>query len=238
MQARIDAAGGMPDDELAKTVLGTQLALKDLGYLARPFDGQLDERTAAALVAYRRDTGLGEADHLLDRELAERMDSDISSMHLPPMLGRDSYYDRSGMIVAKGTWKLHAGRLANRSQLTELTCLLPEGVCIESTAKLSDSGGNLFLHVDLHAIDTVTDETLTTRPDKAECAQSTLMVNRKLGKVSRTRVTTSTTGTCSNLERENLHLDLVNGRQLSDPMTDAAYEARRRILNLPPNLVD
>lgn len=231
--------------EQAKRVfaLAAQQLLARLGYGVGPFDGVLDEKTAAALRAYEKARGIPVTGDPLSFETVERVRQDTAILdQRPPYLPRRSVFtdlwDR-GYVSASGTWTITGEEQAWPEQSSRIDCHRQTGLCTEATAILTAQDGHrsLSLDVDTYEIERWDEHEIVTKPLQFGCARYVKRITRLQKAASGIRSTTATDGPCKGMDQSEKYLVLADGFDVYWRLQNAQQQKWRELMLVSPELL-
>ena len=234
-QKELEALKSRPE-EYRVLLLGVQIFLGRFGYGTGPYNGELDEKTQAALKAYQQYVGLPETGEVDFRTLKSlTADNQILDQPLPFLPKATFHLDQwDKALQVQGTWASESGLTMDAVQTSKITCFREEKQCIESTAVLT--GINVpILEVLTHvySIKEWDEEKLVSAPYEGEpCTIIILRMNREQKSVTRFVAYQQKEGVCKNVETKDVLYHLVNGPQVYATLKQEKAKETKRILRV------
>ena len=234
-QKDLEAMKSRPE-EYRVLLLGVQIFLGRFGYGTGPYNGQLDEKTQAALRAYQQYVGLpetGEADFRTLKHLTE--DNQILDQPIPFMPKASFHLEQwDKAIQVQGTWAHKGGLTEDAVQTSRIFCFREEKQCIESTAVLfKGTVPVLDVLTHIYTIKEWDEEELVSAPYEGEpCTISILRMNRKQKSVTRFAARQQKEGVCKNVQTKDVLYHLVHGPQVYATLKQEKAKETKRILRV------
>ena len=232
--------------EKAKRIftLAAELLLGRLGYGVGPFDGLLDQKTAAALRAYEKTRGIPVTGDPLSFETVESVRQDDAALDQKPsyLPRRHVFTDRwdTGYVSASGTWTIAGEEMGVPQQTSMIDCHRQAGLCTEATAILrtGDGQGSLFLDIDTYEIERWDEHEVVTKPLQFGCTRYVKRIARLQKSASGIRSTTSSDAACKELDRGEKYLVLADGFDVYARLQKAQLAKWRELMLASPELLD
>ena len=224
--------------------LVTQMLLGRLGYDVGPFDGQIGQRTQAALGLYQKNRGLAVTLDPLSFETNKQISADFAALEqhavdLPELLISTTAWD-DGYVFSEGTWAVHGEDMAWPEQTSKINCFRNLGICIEATATIESSAlgtGEWHLALDLHTyqIERWNAVELVTKPrHQTPCVQHVRRFRRLQKSVTGVRGPVTRDRRCEgNAKRD---LVLVDGLELSQKLKKRRGDTWRSLALISPGI--
>ena len=222
--------------EFRVLVLGVQIFLGRFGYGTGPYNGQLDEKTRAALGAYQQYVGLPKTGDIDFRTLQQlTQDNQILDQPLPFLPQTTLHFEQWDKVLqVQGTWARQTGLTDDAVQTSRISCFREQKNCIESTAVLL--GGTapvLKVLTHVYTIKKWDEEQLVSAPyDGEPCTISILRMNRKQETVTRFTAYQEGEGICATVKTEDVQFQLLNGPQVYVNLKQLKAKETKRILRV------
>jgi hypothetical protein len=224
--------------------LVTQMLLGRLGYDVGPFDGQIGQRTQAALGLYQKNRGLAVTLDPLSFETNKQISADFAALEqhavdLPELLISTTAWD-DGYVFAEGTWAVHGEDMAWPEQTSKINCFRNLGICIEATATIESSAlgtGEWHLALDLHTyqIERWNAVELVTKPrHQTPCVQHVRRFRRLQKSVTGVRGPVTRDRRCEGTAKRDLVL--VDGLELSQKLKKRRGDTWRSLALISPGI--
>ena len=224
--------------------LVTQMLLGRLGYDVGPFDGQIGQRTQAAVGLYQKNRGLPVTLDPLSFETNKQISADFAALEqhavdLPALLISTAAWD-DGYVFAEGTWAVKGEDLAWPEQTSKINCFRNLGICIEATATIESSAlgtGERHLVLDLHTyqVERWNAVELVTKPrHQSPCVQDVRRFRRLQKSVTGVRGPVTRDSGCEG--RAKLDLVLMEGLELSRKLKKRRGETWRSLALISPGI--
>ena len=224
--------------------LVTQMLLGRLGYDVGPFDGQMGQRTRAAVGLYQKNRGLSVTLDPLTFETNKQISADFAALEqhavdLPTLLISTDAWD-DGYVFAEGTWAARGVDMAWPEQTSKINCIRDLGFCIEATATIESSAlgtGEWHLALDLHTyqIERWNAVELVTKPrHQAPCARHVRRFRRLQNSVTGYRGPAPRDDRCEGAAKRDLVL--VDGRELSERLRKKRGGTWRSLALISPGI--
>lgn len=129
----------------------------------------------------------------------------------------DSLWNKFGYVIAKGTWIIEGGDMANPLSTSEIECIKSEKICRDATAIVSNFGilEAPILNVDKTSFQILKwdDSQIIYTDTQPSCTYYLYTINRITKEVSGVRKTKANTDpkACESIEKKDLNLRLVDG---------------------------
>jgi hypothetical protein len=221
----------------------TESLLARLGYGVGPFDGLLDEKTAAALRTYQKSRGIPVTGDALSFETVEAVRKDGATLDqtptsLPRRLVFTDLWD-TGYVSATGTWTIAGEDQAWPQQASKIKCHRDSGVCTEATAVLNNNDGqaSLFVDVDTYEIERWDQYEVVTKPLQLGCTRYVKRIARLQKAASGIRSTTSSDAFCKDVDQSEKYLTLVDGFDLYWKLKQGYRAKLRELMLIAPALL-
>lgn len=221
---------------------GAQQLLARLGYGVGPFDGVLDEKTAAALRAYEKVRGVPVTGDPMSFETMERVRQDgVTLDQQPPYLPRRHVFTDlwdSGYVSASGTWTISGEEMAWPEQSSRIHCHRETGRCTEATAMLMAQDGQKSLHLDIdtYEIERWDKHEIVTKPLQFGCTRYVRRITRLQKAASGIRSTTSADASCKGLDQSEKYLVLADGFDVYWRLQKAHWKKSGELMRVAPEL--
>lgn len=231
--------------EQAKRVftLAAELLLARVGYGVGPFDGLLDEKTAAALRAYEKSRGIPVTGDPLSFETVEAVRKDEATLEQkPPYLPRRHVFTDlwdTGYVSASGTWTIAGENQGFPQQTSRIDCHRQAGICTEATAILTADDGqpSLSVDIDTYEIERWDQHEVVTKPLQFGCTRYVKRITRLQKAASGIRSTTASDAACKGIDQGEKYLILADGFDAYWKLQEAQRAKWRELMLIAPELL-
>lgn len=136
-----------------------------------------------------------------------KISTPINSVLMAPY----NYSETGDLVSVRGSWLSSDTALANPLQTTQIECWERFGHCFVYYAELKEDN-YLSVNSETYEIQSWTNDTILTKPNKFGCVDYQLSINRRAETVTNIRLTTDNTSElCKGIQKEPITLTLGDG---------------------------